>query len=541
MAGKIFLVSIRGIPSVPDVNIRSGPGASNSIVVKLPKGTKGLVVLGVNADAAGAAQQGKVFQWLNIQVAAGQTGWVRDDLVEVEGDGTAFGYGVVAQPVLAFSLQRVTRRPTTRIPASSPPPEAMRSASEFIPTRSTTTCIATIVGIPEVSTVNIRSGPGLAHDVVFQAPKGLTSLNITEVRPDEKGERRDGKVFQWFRIAFHDGKVGWARDDLITIQGDCDQLGYDDLSQPVTAFSLKREIPVMIQGSKPTTPPPDQQAPGVKPTEPVLPDTQPVAAAGCSGTVISSVPAKMRAGANTTFAVLTELPAGTRGTIVDIRPQEGGGAFRWVRVEAQGQSGWVREDLLSFSGDCARFNLLTVPGDLFPAPMKRYVWTQGYQGTGGHMGWDIALEGEAVFSAPSIATVIRAHTCSRCTEDKPSALSQGIPLNDPRVINDPAWGWGFGNHTVIRYANDRLPDSTRQQLANAGLPGGHLFVVYAHLKEMTVRQDQQLIGETRIGSCGNTGNSTGTHLHLEVRAGANLEMGPWMRLKLMDPAILFSR
>ena len=42
-------------------------------------------------DQDNNALNGKVYQWFRLQFPNGATGWVRDDLVSLEGDGT-FGY-----------------------------------------------------------------------------------------------------------------------------------------------------------------------------------------------------------------------------------------------------------------------------------------------------------------------------------------------------------------------------------------------------------------------------------------------------------------
>jgi murein DD-endopeptidase MepM/ murein hydrolase activator NlpD len=51
--------------------------------------------------------------------------------------------------------------------------------------------------------------------------------------------------------------------------------------------------------------------------------------------------------------------------------------------------------------------------------------------------------------------------------------------------------------------------------------GQRLFTVYAHLSEAFVEKEQRVLQGERIGLSGSTGQSTGTHLHFEIRLGSN--------------------
>jgi murein DD-endopeptidase MepM/ murein hydrolase activator NlpD len=53
---------------------------------------------------------------------------------------------------------------------------------------------------------------------------------------------------------------------------------------------------------------------------------------------------------------------------------------------------------------------------------------------------------------------------------------------------------------------------------------------YAHLSSFTVSPGQQVRGGQQIGTVGSTGNSTGSHLHLEVRPGAGDAVDPYAAL-----------
>lgn len=46
-----------------------------------------------------------------------------------------------------------------------------------------------------------------------------------------------------------------------------------------------------------------------------------------------------------------------------------------------------------------------------------------------------------------------------------------------------------------------------------------IFVVYAHLDKTEVKEGQEITAGTRVGLSGNTGGSSGPHLHHELRVG----------------------
>ncbi|MFJ7175747.1 transglycosylase family protein [Streptomyces massasporeus] len=62
------------------------------------------------------------------------------------------------------------------------------------------------------------------------------------------------------------------------------------------------------------------------------------------------------------------------------------------------------------------------------------------------------------------------------------------------------WGGSFGYQVVVRHADGR-------------------YSQYAHLSAISVREGQSVSAGQRIGRSGSTGNSSGPHLHFEVRTG----------------------
>jgi len=65
----------------------------------------------------------------------------------------------------------------------------------------------------------------------------------------------------------------------------------------------------------------------------------------------------------------------------------------------------------------------------------------------------------------------------------------------------------------------------------------HTVTLYAHLSELLVTAGQRVTPGTYLGREGSSGNSTGPHLHFEVRIdGVPVDPAPWLRARGVDPA-----
>ncbi len=84
------------------------------------------------------------------------------------------------------------------------------------------------------------------------------------------------------------------------------------------------------------------------------------------------------------------------------------------------------------------------------------------------------------------------------------AVPTGTPVYSvgPGEVHSTSAEGAYGNHILVRMADGR-------------------YVLYAHLDRMAVAAGDRVEGGTRIGDSGNTGNSTGPHLHFEVRTGTD--------------------
>jgi murein DD-endopeptidase MepM/ murein hydrolase activator NlpD len=70
------------------------------------------------------------------------------------------------------------------------------------------------------------------------------------------------------------------------------------------------------------------------------------------------------------------------------------------------------------------------------------------------------------------------------------------------VSKSSGWNGGYGQYVVIKHANGTQ-------------------TLYAHLSSNAVGVGDVVAAGETIGALGNTGKSTGPHLHFEVRGGRN--------------------
>lgn len=76
------------------------------------------------------------------------------------------------------------------------------------------------------------------------------------------------------------------------------------------------------------------------------------------------------------------------------------------------------------------------------------------------------------------------------------------PINSGTVVTSYAGTSGYGHYVVVNHGNG-------------------YWSLYAHMKTIYVKAGQEVNKNTILGVEGSTGASTGSHLHLEVRKGAN--------------------
>ncbi|MAS34913.1 MAG: hypothetical protein CL610_12965 [Anaerolineaceae bacterium] len=426
---------------------------------------------------------------------------------------------------------------------------------------------------------NVRPEPGTSPSVVlFKASLSDVRCEILDVQPDNQGMKQpNGEVYQWFRLRFEDGREGWLRSHVLKIEGDLTRFGYGTVAAATYAYRLIRVIaevapapPEIPSPTQPVEPPeatvpetPASPAPTPAPVPAPTPDIPAPPAPEpttdlCAGTVTAARGANLRE-SPVNGDSLAIIPFEAVVTVQEIR-SVAGEQHRWVQVDYDGTEGWTREDLLSYSGSCARFNLRvtsTTPAQpityteytataLYPVPMARYRFIRGFTGhQPNHPGVDYGGDdGEPILTGPVGGLVVASKECIRCNiPGKPSTLLQGLGLGDERVFSDENWNFGFGHYMIVRYLHKQLPPSTRRALENANLPGAHVYAMYAHLSRRNADVGAVLAPNQVFAFCGNTGNSSGPHLHLELRVSSSPQFSSWAALAggLIDPLVMFER
>lgn len=84
--------------------------------------------------------------------------------------------------------------------------------------------------------------------------------------------------------------------------------------------------------------------------------------------------------------------------------------------------------------------------------------------------------------------------------DFPVPTGTSVKSVAPGAVVSAGWEGSFGYQVVVRHADGR-------------------YSQYAHLSAISVRSGQSVTAGQRIGRSGSTGNSSGPHLHFEVRTG----------------------
>ncbi len=403
-----------------------------------------------------------------------------------------------------------------------------------------------IRGVPSMPTVNVRDQPTTSGALVFTMPINAQAI-CTEVKSDAKNANFQGQIYLWLFLTFSDGRKGWVRNDLLDLQGDCSAFGYGTYTARTYAFTAVYHAPAVTPATPATPVTPVTPATPATPATPVTPT-----ATECDAAIRPDIRARVRSLPSLMGAQVTMLNPSTPVRILEVVPGQDGQPFRWVRVNLNGAAGFIREDLLTYSANCASLGLPVASGNTpviggtpstaanrYGAPVQGpYLVTQEY-GVNRHKGADLGGAVGLPIVAGGSGVVAYTITCTKCRPDAPNFSSQGVPLWDMVAVNDPAWGYGFGNHVVVRYGWNDLPNAARLALTQQALVGVYAYVIHAHLSRIDVTAGAQVSSGTSLGALGQTGNASGPHLHLEVRLSFDASEQTIFNRVVIDPRTLY--
>jgi len=403
--------------------------------------------------------------------------------------------------------------PTSPAPASSPP------APPEIP------CTLTVNA--DVGIARIRSGPGLSFDILTRTQSNRSFVVLGVSAPDADG-------FPWYLIDLPEND-GWIRSDLITLGPGCEGL---------------RVIDVRGGEASPVLPPPPDE-PDADDEPETVDEADDLIDAVCTATIKDTIKtARIRSGPGTTFSIVERASAGKTFGVGGISGPDRDD-FRWYWLDLPHGNGWIRGDLIVLSGDCSGLQIVqppepeppqppppTNPGELFPLP-TRHPLTQGFHNN--HKGYDLGSPEGTTFFAPTHGIVIREVRCLKCTEERPNIRPSTLDIiRRNQIFSDPAWGFGYGNFIIVRYDYADVPRPLQLKMDEADLTGQFAYVLYAHLKKILVNNGQAVEAGTILGETGNTGHSSGPHLHLEVKIGRDKNVdGRWRQQIAVHPSLMF--
>jgi murein DD-endopeptidase MepM/ murein hydrolase activator NlpD len=128
----------------------------------------------------------------------------------------------------------------------------------------------------------------------------------------------------------------------------------------------------------------------------------------------------------------------------------------------------------------------------------------------------------------------------------------GLPIKDAKITTP--YGkkgkmWSKGYHTgvdfavpqgtdIVAVADGKIENASWGKAYGTALvqkvEGG--WVIYAHLSKALAKPGDKVVAGQNIGKSGNTGNSSGPHLHFEMRDNIR-----WSAGKDIDPAAILAK
>jgi murein DD-endopeptidase MepM/ murein hydrolase activator NlpD len=180
----------------------------------------------------------------------------------------------------------------------------------------------------------------------------------------------------------------------------------------------------------------------------------------------------VRSGPSTKYKVLAVLEEGAEGTVLS-------SSGAWHKLDTAEGVGWSHAAYLCESGSSS------------PTPSPQP--TAGCSGAYAH-------------PAPGYPVTSEFGSCRDGCSRLHKGIDLGVPIGtsvraaDGGTVHSVGWISGYGNAVILSHC-------------------GKSGTLYAHLSKFLVSDGQQISKGTVIAKSGNTGISTGPHLHFEIRLG----------------------
>jgi len=180
--------TILGIPNNPiitEVNIRASRTINSEKKFTAPVGMGMLKITRVRADKDNSSTNGKLHYWIKIAFPGGADGWVRDDLVQIEGDCAKFGYSDGLVKTRAFDLT---------IDANVPKPGPAEAEDVTAPP-----AIPSAPAVPAIPSAPVATIP---------TTSSTPAIQVTE--PDNKQFEASGRVRIRSAATLRGTHLGWV-------------------------------------------------------------------------------------------------------------------------------------------------------------------------------------------------------------------------------------------------------------------------------------------------------------------------------------------
>lgn len=148
-----------------------------------------------------------------------------------------------------------------------------------------------------------------------------------------------------------------------------------------------------------------------------------------------------------------------------------------------------------------------------------------------HDGVDLAgpLGSPIVASAKGVVFLAQ-----KSAHGKQSVFDAGVGLNNPAVLNDEGWNYGYANVVIVRYDRASLPTA-----AQASITTAYVFVLTAHCDDLIVTTGSTVYTGAVIAHRGQSGNANGSHVHLAVLVSNDPSPANVWALPRVDPGLVF--